>query len=102
MASRYQFNHGKLSPLAEKVFAEVAKIPRGTTTTYKAIATVVGTSPRVVGNILHKNPDPKTYPCHRVIRSDGKLANGYAFGGKTIQLKLLIAEGVEVRDSSIF
>ncbi len=81
-----------LSPLAQKVFAEVAKIPRGSTTTYKAIAQTVDTSPRVVGNILHNNPDPNTYPCHRVIRSDGKLASGYAFGGKTAQLKLLLEE----------
>jgi O-6-methylguanine DNA methyltransferase len=89
-------NDLKFSPLAQKVFAEVAKIPRGSTTTYKAIAQTVGTSPRAVGNILHNNPDPNTYPCHRVIRSDGKLASGYAFGGKTAQLMLLLKEGVVV------
>lgn len=86
----------KLSNLAQKVFGEVSKIPRGSTTTYKAIAQTVGTSPRAVGNILHTNPDPNTYPCHRVIRSDGKLASGYAFGGKTAQLMLLLKEGVVV------
>ncbi|MCA9373219.1 MGMT family protein [Candidatus Woesebacteria bacterium] len=83
-----------LSPLAQKVFAIVATIPRGQTTTYNAIAQQVGTSPRVVGNILHRNPDPDNYPCHRVIRSDGTLASGFAFGGKDIQRKLLLSEGV--------
>lgn len=87
-------NNLKLSIIAQKIFAEVAKIPRGKTTTYKAIAIKVGTNPRAVGNILHTNPDPKTYPCHRVIRSDGKLASNYAFGGKTAQLNLLLKEGV--------
>ncbi len=90
-------NNQKLSIVAQKVFGEVAKISRGTTTTYKAIAQKVGTSPRAVGNILHNNPDPNTYPCHRVIRSDGKLASGYAFGGKSAQLKLLRDEGVSIR-----
>lgn len=83
-----------LSPLSQKVLAEVAKIPYGQTATYKAIALKVGTNPRVVGNILHKNPDPTKYPCHRVIRSDGTLASGYAFGGSTQQKKLLCQEGM--------
>ena len=91
----------ELSNLAQKVFAEVAKIPRGSTTTYKAIAQTVGTNPRVVGNILHKNPDPTKYPCHRVICSDGALASGYAFGGRSAQLELLAAEGVCSGDTSI-
>lgn len=83
-----------LAPLAQKILAEVAKIPRGQTVTYKQIALIVGTNPRIVGNILHKNPDPTKYPCHRVIRSDGTLASGYAFGGSTQQRKLLCQEGV--------
>lgn len=86
----------ELSNLAQKVFDEVSKIPRGSTTTYKAIAQTVSTSPRAVGNILHNNPDPSKYPCHRVIRSDGKLASGYAFGGKSAQLKLLRDEGISI------
>lgn len=86
----------KLSPIAQKVLAEVAKIPYGQTATYKTIALKVGTSPRVVGNILHKNPDPQSYPCHRIIKSDGTLATGYAFGGLSQQKKLLCQEGIQV------
>jgi O-6-methylguanine DNA methyltransferase len=64
----------------EKVFAEVKKIPRGKTLTYKEVARRAG-SPhayRAVGNILNSNYDP-SIPCHRVIRSDGRLG-GYNRG----------------------
>ena len=58
----------------EKVLDVVRKIPKGETITYKDVAMLAG-SPnafRAVGNIMSKNFDP-TVPCHRVIRSDGKL-----------------------------
>ena len=58
----------------EKVLDVVRKIPKGETITYKDVAFLAG-SPgayRAVGNIMSKNFDP-TVPCHRVIRSDGKL-----------------------------
>lgn len=49
---------------------------------------------RVVGFALHVNKNTKEVPCHRVIKSDGTLAQGYAFGGKDIQRKLLEQEGI--------
>ncbi|MBP9816012.1 MGMT family protein, partial [Candidatus Woesebacteria bacterium] len=62
---------------------------------YKLLSKQVGLkSPRVVGNILHKNEDGKLYPCHRVVRSDGKIASGYAMGGPAEQRKRLEKEGV--------
>jgi methylated-DNA-[protein]-cysteine S-methyltransferase len=66
----------------EKVYAVVAKIPRGKTMTYKEVARRAG-SPRAyraVGNVLNKNRDPGV-PCHRVIRSDGD-PGGFALGRK--------------------
>lgn len=64
----------------EKVYAVVRKIPKGKVLTYKEVARRVGSpkSYRAVGNILNKNVDPKV-PCHRVIRSDGKIG-GYRDG----------------------
>ncbi|MCK9378749.1 MAG: MGMT family protein [Candidatus Moranbacteria bacterium] len=63
-----------------KVFDVVREIPRGKTLTYKQVAEKVGSPKayRAVGNILNKNFDPEI-PCHRVIRSDGKLG-GYNRG----------------------
>lgn len=58
----------------EKVLGAVAKIPKGSVTTYKNIAKAIGNpkSYRAVGTVLSKNYNPKI-PCHRVIRSDGSL-----------------------------
>jgi len=59
---------------SQKVLEIVKKIPKGKTFTYKEVAQKAGSpkASRAVGNILHKNFDPKI-PCHRVIRSDGKM-----------------------------
>ena len=66
----------------QKVFAIVKKIPKGSTLTYKEVAIRAGNPKayRAVGNILNTNYD-KNIPCHRVIRSDGKIG-GYNRGSK--------------------
>lgn len=67
----------------EKVFQVVRRIPRGKVLTYKEVARLAGRprAYRAVGNILNKNRDFKNIPCHRVIRSDGKIG-GYNLGMK--------------------
>jgi len=79
------------STFQQKVFRIVAKIPKGKTMTYKEIAIKAGSpqASRAVGNILHKNFDPKI-PCHRVIRSDGKTG-GYNRGAEN-KIKILKKE----------
>ncbi len=76
----------------EKVLEVVRKIPKGKTLTYKEVAFLAGKPKawRAVGNILHNNKDI-TIPCHRVIRSDGKIG-GYNRGEKT-KKQLLKSEG---------
>jgi methylated-DNA-[protein]-cysteine S-methyltransferase len=77
----------------EKVYAIVAKIPRGRTMTYQEVARRAG-SPnayRAVGNIMNKNPDTKKVPCHRVVRSDGD-PGGYA-RGRRAKIAMLRKEG---------
>lgn len=84
------------SKFGQRVFAIVAKIPKGKTLTYKEVAQAAG-RPRAyrgVGNILSKNWNPNI-PCHRVVRSDGK-PGGYNRGGMTHKLKRLREEGVMV------
>jgi len=71
----------KYSEFCQKVLLECLKIPVGEVRTYKWIARKIGhpKAYRAVGNILSKNPFSPIIPCHRVIRSDGKLG-GYSKG----------------------
>lgn len=76
----------------DKVLQVVRKIPKGKTYVYKQVAAKAG-SPnayRAVGNIMSKNYDP-TVPCHRVVRSDGKIG-GYNRGGAERKIELLEKE----------
>ncbi len=54
-----------------------------------------------VGNALQNNPDPDTFPCHRVVNAKGELAQGFVFGGAEGQAKLLEKEGVVVIEGKV-
>ncbi len=82
----------------DKVYKIVHEIPKGKVTTYGEISKIIGFDPRVVGFALHANKDTANVPCHRVIKTNGKIADGYAFGGKHIQIEMLKKEGVEFLD----
>ena len=80
---------------AVKVLNIVQKIPKGKTATYKEVARRAGRPRafRAVGNILNRYDDRKIkVPCHRVIRSDGKIG-GFRWGTKK-KTQLLRKEGV--------
>jgi methylated-DNA-[protein]-cysteine S-methyltransferase len=79
---------------AHDVYDMVAQIPEGKVTTYGDIARALGHpgASRAIGRILNRNPNPITTPCHRVIKSDGKVG-GYAFG-KIKKKELLEKEGL--------
>ena len=90
--------------MKEKVYAFLQTIPKGKVATYGQIAAYLGDKglSRVVGNILHSNPDPEKFPCHRVVNSKGQVARQFAFGGGAAQRRLLEQEGVLFeRDGSI-
>ena len=82
----------------KRIYEAVKKIPKGKVATYADVAEMAGDRKmaRAVGNALHKNPDPSTIPCHRVVNSKGELAGEYAFGGAWKQAQILESEGVEV------
>ena len=82
----------------KRIYEAVKKIPKGRVATYAQVAEMAGDKKmaRAVGNALHKNPDPSTIPCHRVVNSKGELAGEYAFGGAWKQAEILESEGVEV------
>lgn len=82
--------------MKEKVYAFLKTIPAGKVATYGQIAAHLGNKnlSRAVGNILHKNPDPEHFPCHRVVNSKGRVADNFAFGGGQAQRRLLEKEGI--------
>ena len=73
------------------VFEKIDKIPYGETRSYKEIAISIGkpNSYRSVANACAKNPLPIIRPCHRVIRSDGKIG-GYSVKGGTVLKRALL------------
>ena len=66
----------------------------GQTITYGQLAKKSGrpNASRAVGSVLAKNPLPLLIPCHRVIRSDGKMGGFSAPGGITLKKKMLELE----------
>jgi len=90
--------------MKDRIYVYLLTVPAGKVTTYGRIAMYLGNKnlARAVGNILHMNPDPSRFPCHRVVSSKGKLAENYAFGGATAQRMRLEREGIVFeKDGSI-
>lgn len=85
----------------EEVLDLVSKIPEGKVSTYKKIAQALGKpkSYRAVGNALNKNPKPVKIPCHRVVKSNGKIGD-YA-KGREKKRKLLKKEGIKIENGKI-
>jgi methylated-DNA-[protein]-cysteine S-methyltransferase len=79
-----------------RVLRATARIPYGSVSSYKRIATDAG-SPRgyrAAGNALGANPLPIVVPCHRVLSSSGELG-GYAGGLERKRLLLSVERGGE-------
>ncbi len=85
----WRLTHG----FGQRVLRATARIPYGSVSTYKLVATEAG-SPRAyraAGNALGANPLPIIVPCHRVLHSGGGLG-GYP-GGLERKRVLLTVEG---------
>lgn len=80
----------------DKVYKTVEKIPKGSVMSYKEVAIAAGNpkGARAVGYYMKTNPFAPRVPCHRVIRSDGKLGGYSGPGGTEGKRKMLEKEGV--------
>ena len=89
--------------LSNKVYEFLTTIPKGKVVTYGQIASFLGNKglSRVVGTILHKNPDGDKYPCYKVLNGKGELAEAFVFGGKDIQKKRLEEDGIKVENNKV-
>ncbi|MFK7891202.1 MAG: bifunctional DNA-binding transcriptional regulator/O6-methylguanine-DNA methyltransferase Ada [Granulosicoccus sp.] len=65
----------------QRVWAALKKIPPGKTVSYKELAQLIGAenAHRAVAGACASNKLAVAIPCHRVVRSDGKLS-GYRWG----------------------
>ena len=65
----------------QRVWRALRDIPPGSTATYREVARRIGApgAVRAVAHACAANPVAVAIPCHRVVRSDGKLA-GYRWG----------------------
>lgn len=90
-----------MTSFEQDVYAVLRRIPKGYVVTYQDIAQAIGrpNAVRAVGNALNKNPHAPKVPCHRVVKSDGKLG-GYA-GGQQKKIFLLNKEGVQVESGRV-
>nr|MCR5055174.1 methylated-DNA--[protein]-cysteine S-methyltransferase [Lachnospiraceae bacterium] len=87
----------------KRIYEAVKRIPKGKVATYGKVAEMAGNPrmSRAVGNALHKNPDPDSIPCYRVVNSKGELAEAFVFGGRNVQEELLKADGIEVTNGRV-
>ena len=80
----------------KRIYERLTEIPYGRIVSYGDIADEMGDpgAARAVGQAVGANPLPIVVPCHRVVRSDGRLG-GYS-GGLRSKVALLAIERVDV------
>lgn len=73
----------------KNVYSSLVKVKPGITISYGKLAEKAGIpgGARFIGNTMAKNMFPVIIPCHRVVKSDGKM--GYYSGGVGIKQLLL-------------
>ncbi len=85
-----------LNEFQRRVLAKTMEIPHGEVRPYAWIAEQIGhpRAQRAVGTALARNPVPFVIPCHRVVRSDGRIGR-YGAGGSQSKRAVLQSEGVD-------
>lgn len=83
-----------------RLYSLCSVIPPGKVSTYGALAEVLRSSPRAVGQALRRNPFAPKVPCHRVIAASlelGGFSGSWGLHCANVQRKraLLSEEGVE-------
>lgn len=94
---RLPLDFSGLTEFQAAVLRATATIPTGQVRPYGWIAKEIGKpgAVRAVGTALARNPVPVVVPCHRVVRSDGRLGQ-YSLGDSENKRRLLEFEGLDV------
>jgi methylated-DNA-[protein]-cysteine S-methyltransferase len=77
-----------------RCYAELVTVGYGETTSYGAIARVLGdvALSRAVGQAMGQNPIPLIIPCHRVLAAAGRTGGFSSPGGVTTKMRMLALE----------
>jgi methylated-DNA-[protein]-cysteine S-methyltransferase len=62
-----------VTPRGEALRAGLIAVGYGETLSYGALAQMLGSSPRAIGQLCSRNPFPIVVPCHRVVGAGGAL-----------------------------
>ncbi|MEA3503470.1 MAG: methylated-DNA--[protein]-cysteine S-methyltransferase [Actinomycetota bacterium] len=92
---RLSVDLSSIGEFQRKVLEKCAEIPPGEIRPYGWIAREIGnpSAVRAVGTALGRNPVPVLIPCHRVVRTDGRIGS-YAYGS-SMKRSLLEHEGLD-------
>ncbi len=84
----------RITEFTNQVLTACRDIRFGQTISYGRLAQKIDrpAAARATGCALAKNPLPLIIPCHRVVRSDGKIGGFSAIGGTNLKAKLLELE----------
>jgi methylated-DNA-[protein]-cysteine S-methyltransferase len=78
------------TPRGEVLRAGLIAVGYGETLSYGALARMLGSSPRAIGQLCARNPFPIVVPCHRVLADGGRL--GHFSGGDGPKTKSWLLE----------
>lgn len=87
-----------------RVYEIARAIPPGKTLTYGDVANQLGMpgSAQAVGQALGRNPFPIVVPCHRVLAAGGKMGGFSAPGGVDTKRRMLVIEGAQAAEPTLF
>jgi len=90
------FDFSQIPKFRKDVYFALFKTKRGETLSYSELALISGypKAARAVGTAMKNNPFPFIIPCHRVIKSDGRL--GGFFGAEEMKRKLIELESGKI------
>jgi methylated-DNA-protein-cysteine methyltransferase-like protein len=91
------------NPVFQEIWAVVGAIPRGTVSTYGAVARAAGLpgQARMAGRALRESPKEMKLPWHRVVAAGGKIVFPRTSLNHREQARRLRAEGVVVKEGRV-
>jgi O-6-methylguanine DNA methyltransferase len=84
------------APWQARAMQAMASVPRGKVVSYGGLAGMLAAprAARAAGSACARNPLPLLYPCHRVVRADGRIGAFMSREGGALKRRLLEFEGV--------